>query len=77
MNGHHDFCKTMLKATRQDAAGLGMHFPGLRAMRATRNLYLVEGDGGGEYVRGDCAWSAKAAFIERKMNHARRGDTNR
>lgn len=62
----HAFCTTLLAQTRREARVNKVNVPKyMTAIRSTRNLFFVEMQGrAGEYINGDCAYEAKARYIQ-------------
>jgi hypothetical protein len=68
----HEFCRTLLKLTRDDARENGVEIPKhLTALKQFDGQWFVEMDGRmGVNISGDCAYEAKAKYIASLVNIA-------
>lgn len=65
---NHDFCRTLLRLTREEAKEHGVAVPKrITALGSDKGRqWFVEMEGRtGEYVSADCAYNAKAKFIQK------------
>lgn len=73
MSDQHDLCRQELKAARthykQSRIPIPKHITALRTQVVTRTEWFIEADGvRGEFVRGCCAFDAKARYIHDIVN---------
>lgn len=70
---NHDFCRLQLTLARQEAAKQNVTLPKrITALQSTKDQWFVESDSmEGVYIKADCAWDARASFINKLIDAKR------